>query len=128
MILFFAVLLPLPSPAQKAAAPGTARAQRDQHEKSLEERFRKLGKALDELHAKAERMTKEARKEIDRYLADAEKKRKEVARKFERMKTEGKKRRDKLIDEMNKAVEEFEKAFERAKARFQQDTGQEAGR
>lgn len=119
-VLFFTALLPLPSPAQKSAGPGTDGWRQEQQEKSLEERFRKLGKALDELKAEAGRMSKEARSEMDRYLADAEKKRGEISRKFAQMKAEGRKRRDKIMREMNAAIEEFEKAFETAKAHFKE--------
>jgi hypothetical protein len=40
--------------------------QKEQHEKSMEERLRKIGKELDELKTKAEEMTEEARKDLNR--------------------------------------------------------------
>ena len=84
----------------------------------MEERFRRLGRSLDELHARAAAMAEQARKETERSLGEAEKKRKEAGRKLEEMRTEGGKRWNKFTGEMNAAMDEFEKAYERAKTHF----------
>ncbi len=119
-VLFF-TLCPLSAqPAEKSAISGTEIRQREQYERSMEERFRKLGRELDELKVKAATMTRHARKEINRSLADAEKKRTEVSRKLDERKAEGKKKWDTFVNEMNAAMEEFEKAFERAKSHFRE--------
>lgn len=94
--------------------------QKEQYEKSMEERLRKLGKELDELKAKAATMTRHASGELDRYIADAEKKRKAVARKLNEMKREGKKKWGRFSGEVNAAMEEFEKAYERARTHFKE--------
>lgn len=118
-VLFFIALFPMSSQAAlKSANSGTDTQQREQYEKSMEERFKKLGKEMDELKARAATMTKQAGKEMDRCIADAEKKRREVSRRLDEMKAESRKKRDKFMNEMNAAMEEFEKAFERAKSHF----------
>jgi Skp family chaperone for outer membrane proteins len=91
---------------------------KDNYETSMEERFRRLGKSLDELHAKAAAMAEQARKETERSLGEAEKKRREAGRKLEEMRTEGGKRWNRFTGEMNAAMAEFEKAYERAKTHF----------
>ena len=104
----------LPPPQQHGAE------KKDQYEKSMEERFRRLGKSLDELHARAAVMAEQARRETERSLTDAEQKRKEAGRKLQEMRTEGKKQWTRFVEEMNAAMDEFETACKRAKAHFKE--------
>ncbi len=80
----------------------------------------KLGKQLDELKSKAEAMTAQARKDVSKYLAEAEKKQKAAMRKLDEMKTESAHKWKKFTKEMNEAADDFEKAFERAKSHFKE--------
>ncbi len=120
--------LPAFSPAADAGATAAnhGSAQNDQYERSMEERFRKLGKNLDELQAQARALAEQARREAERSLADAEQKRKEAGRKLDEMRTEGKKRWDTFTNEMNVVMDEFEKAYERARERVRR--GEKGGR
>lgn len=70
------------TPGTKAPEPVQ---QKEQYEKSMEERLRKIGKELDELKTKAADMTKEARKEVNRHIEEVEMKQKLASRKLEEM-------------------------------------------
>jgi TolA-binding protein len=91
---------------------------KEQYESSMEERLRRLGKQLDELRTKAATTSEEARKEMNHYLAEAEKKQRAAMRKLEEMRKKSEKEWKKLSAEMDKAADEFEKAYERAKSHF----------
>ena len=121
-IMVSVAAFPVPSTAAEKAVSVTAqdRAQKEQYEKSMEERLRKLGKDLDDLKARAATMTKQATKEMNRHIAEAEKKQKAAIHKLEEMKKESQKKWDKFTDEMNAAADEFEKAYEKAKSQFKQ--------
>lgn len=121
--LFTAALLPVPllSATQEAGPASRNEQKKEQYEKTMEERFRKLGKSLDDLKARAGTMAEQARKDVDRHLADAEKKRQAAARKMEEMRTEGRKRWSAFTSELNQAMDEFERAFERAKKHFKDE-------
>ncbi len=122
LLFLSAVLSPFSgTQAEQAADPAAQEEQKkEQYEKSMEERFRKLGKSLDELKSRAGTIAEQTRKDMDRHLAEAEKKRKIAARKIEDMKTESRKKWSKFTDELNAAMDEFEKAYERAKAHFKE--------
>jgi len=94
--------------------------QREQYEKSMEERLGKLGRQLDELKAQAEIMTEQARKETNRYIADADKKQKKAFRKLDDMRKKSEQEWKKFSSEMNQALHDFEKAYERAKSHFKE--------
>ncbi len=122
-ILFFIVLSPFLSFADendKTATTPENSQQREQYEKTMEERLAKLGKQLDELKAKAATMTEGARKEIEQQLAEAEKKRKAASRKLEAMQKKSAAQWKKFSTEMDEAWGEFEKAYEKAKAHFKE--------
>jgi hypothetical protein len=108
------------SPQLFAAEKEQMSQQKDQYRKSMEERLAKLGKELDELQAKAGATAVQARKDMDKYLAEAEKKRKAAFRKFDQMETESARKWKKFTHEMNEAADEFEKAYERAKSHFKE--------
>jgi predicted nucleic acid-binding Zn-ribbon protein len=99
----------------QTTAPETAQ-QKEKYEKSMEERLRKLGRELDELKAKAATMSEQARKDMNRYIAEAEKKQKAASRKLDKMRKKSQKKWKKFTDEMSAAADEFEKAFEKAKS------------
>ncbi len=107
--------------AEPAGSRQTAEEQKKaRDEQSMEERFRKLGKSLDELNARAATMAEQTRKDIDRQLADAEKKRKVAGQKLEELKSEGEKKWHSFAAEVNAALDEFEKAYYRAKEHFKE--------
>ncbi len=101
------------------AAPQTSR-QKEQYEKSMEERLKKLGRQLDELRAKAAAMTEQARKDVNSYLAEAEKKQKAASRKLDKLRKESVKKWKKFTSEMDAAMDDFERAYEKAKSRFKE--------
>ncbi len=94
--------------------------QKEQYKKSMEERLAKIGKELDKLKARAGTMAVEARKDVNKYLAEAERKQKAAMRKLDEMRTASARRWKKFTAEMDKAADEFEKAFERAKSHFKE--------
>ncbi len=100
--------------ASSTKAPQTAQ-QKEQYEKSMEERLRKIGKDLDELKAKAAGLTEEARKEMNRYIEDAEKKQQAASRRIEEMRKESETKWKEFTDEMNAMMNELEKTYEKAK-------------
>ena len=103
----------------QATAPATMQ-HRKQYEKTMEERLGKLGKQLDELRTEAAAMTEQARKEADRQLAEAEKKRKAAALKLEEIRKKSEKEWKQFTAEMNEAADELEKAYEKAKSGFKE--------
>jgi len=104
---------------QQTAAAETSQ-QKEEYEKSMEERLGDIGKRLDELRAKANARTEEARKELNQYMKDAEKKQAAARRKFEETRKATNEKWEKFTSDMNKAADDFEKAYERAKQRFQE--------
>ncbi len=110
-------VLAMEHPAAQAQT-GDERKARD--EQSMEERFRKLGRDLDELNARAQTMEKQTRKEIDRHLADAEKKRAAAEQKLEALQAAGKKKWDAFARDLDAALDEFEQAYERARKHFKE--------
>ncbi len=111
----------MPCAAERPAAQHTAEDERKaSEEQSMEERFRRIGRDLDQLNARAATMAKQARKDIDRQLADAEKKRQTAEQKLDALKTEGKKKWDSFARDLNAALDEFEQAYERAKEHFKE--------
>ena len=121
IILSLSALPFLAVAAERTNSPGSADTkQKDQSEISMEERFRKIGKDLDELEAKSQSLAEKAKKEMDRHIRDAEKKRKAAGRKLEELKTEGMEKEKKLKKDLNAALDDFEEAFEKAKAHFKE--------
>ncbi len=118
--LFFVSISPLllyGAEKQESAAPATPE-NREQYEKSMEERLRTLGKQLDELQVKAGKMAEQARKEIDHQLAVANKKGKAANHELEELRKKSDKEWKKFTDGMYKAADDFENAYESAKSRF----------
>lgn len=103
--------------AKSATAP-EATQQKEQYEKGMEERLKKLGRQLDELNAKAADMTAQAKMDIDRGIAEARTKQKAASAKLEEMRKRSEKKWKKFTSETDAAMDEFEKAYERAKAHF----------
>jgi len=104
---------------KQATAPATPQ-QKEQFEKSIEDRIRTLGKQLDELKAKAATMTEQAKKDMKADLTAAEKKRKIASQKMAQMKQETERKWKKFSKEMNEAVNDFERAYEKAKSHFKE--------
>ncbi|HSB32610.1 MAG TPA: hypothetical protein VLD55_13490 [Candidatus Sulfobium mesophilum] len=96
-------------------APETVQ-QKEQYEKSMEERLGKIGKELDELKTKAADMTEETRKEVNRLIEEVEMKQKLASRKLEEMRKESQKEWKKVAGEMNAAMNELEAAYEKMKS------------
>lgn len=94
--------------------------QKEQYEKGMEERLKKLGRELDELNAKAVTITERAKKDINRRIAEARTKQKAASAKLEEMRKKSEKKWKKFISETDAAMDEFEKAYERAKAHFKE--------
>lgn len=123
--LFFITISPLLSygiemqQQQQATTPATSQ-HKDQYEKTMEERLRKLGKQLDELKSKAAAMTKQARKELNHQLAEAEIKQKTASRKLKEIRKKSEKEWKKFTTAMNEAADDLEKAYERAKSHFKE--------
>jgi predicted secreted protein len=120
-VLLFFLLNPLSLIAaeneQQTTAPKTAQ-EKEQYEKGMQERLRKLGKQLDELKAKSTAKSAQAGEKMKGYLTDAEEKQKAAAQKLEEMKYASKDKWKKFSSEINKATKDFERAYERAKSRF----------
>lgn len=93
-------------------------AKRKQFEKNMEERLSRLGVQLEELKVKAAAMKERANKDLNKHLAEAEKKQKIASQKFEKVQKESEKKWQKLSNELDKAADDFEKAFEKAKTHF----------
>ena len=94
--------------------------EKEQFEHTMEERLRKLGRQLDEIKARAAAKTEEARKDMNRYLADAEKRQETAKLKLEKIRKESAEKWKKFVSDMNKAADDFEKAYERAKSHFKE--------
>ncbi len=122
MLFGFAINNPLLSHAEQERRPAAAEPSmhKDEYEKSMEERLRRLGRQLDELKARAAAMTAGARKDADRYLKDAEAKQRKAKGDLERLRHESERKWKKFVAEMDAAMDEFEKAYDRAKAHFKE--------
>ncbi len=105
---------------EKSATSPEPAQQKEQYEKGMEERLKKLGRELDELNAKAAAMTEQAKKDINRSIAEARAKQKAASAKLEEMRKKSEKKWKKFISETDAAMNEFEKAYERAKAHFKE--------
>lgn len=122
--LFIALMLLLTAVPLSALAaeqtPGTKAPepvqQKEQYEKSMEERLRIIGKELDELKTKAADMTEEARKEVNQQIEEVEMKQKLASRKLEEIRKESQKEWKKVAGEMNAAMNELEAAYEKMKS------------
>jgi hypothetical protein len=97
-------------PTQKAAETGD----KEQYEKSMQERLGKLGAKLDELKKKADADSARAEKQLKAHLAEAEKKRQIAAKKLEELGQASRDSWKKFSAEMDKAAKEFERAYEQA--------------
>jgi len=121
--LFFISISPLVAYGVEQESQTTTPAaspHREQYEKTMEERLGKLGKELDELKARAAAKTEQARKEMNRQLADAEKKHKTASRKLEEIRKKSEAEWKKFIAGMNEAADAMDKAYEKAKAEFKE--------
>jgi uncharacterized protein YlxW (UPF0749 family) len=126
--MMIAVLLLLTAAPWRSYATGEATGvtspeavqQKEQYEKSMEERFKKLGRELDELNAKAATMTEQVKKDINRGIAEARTKQKAASAKLEEMRKKSIKKWKKFVSETDAAMDEFEKAYERAKAHYKE--------
>jgi TolA-binding protein len=122
-IVLFTTLNPFFSPADEQAKKSTvteSSQQKERYEKNMEERLGKLGRQLDDLKAKAAKMTKEAQKDIKQQLAEAEKKQKAVSRKLDALRRKSEKEWKNFSTHVDQAWDEFEKAYEKAKAHFKE--------
>jgi biopolymer transport protein ExbB/TolQ len=122
-VLFLIVISPvLSSAAETAQQSKTAdpAQQKEEYEKSMEERLRILGKQLDELKAKAAARTEEARKDLNRYIKDADKKEEAASRKLEETRKASVKMWKKFVSDMDAAADDFETAYKRAEQRFKE--------
>ncbi len=121
--LFLIVISPMISRAaemaqqSKAADPAQ---QKEEYEKSMEERLRILGKQLDELKVKAAARTEEARKDLNQYMKDADKKQEAASRKLEETRKASVKKWKKFVSDMDNAADEFETAYKRAEQHFKE--------
>ena len=104
---------------QQTTAPATPQ-QKEQFEKSMEDRIRTLGEQLDELKAKAATMTEQVKKDMKADLNTAEKKRKIASQKMAQMRTKTERKWKKFSKEMNEAANDFERAYEKAKSHFKE--------
>ena len=92
--------------------------EKKQYEQSMEKRLANLGRKLDLLRARAATLSEQARKDMDRDIADAEKKQEVASRKLQEIRKESSQKWKKFVSEMNAATDDFEQAFERAKSHF----------
>jgi Skp family chaperone for outer membrane proteins len=126
--LMIAVLLLLAVAPWKACSAGEVKGatspeaaqQKEQYEKGMEERLKKLGRKLDELNAKAAAMTEQAKIDINRRIAEAKIKQKAASAKLDELRKKSEKKWKKFTSETDAAMDEFEKAYERAKAHFKE--------
>jgi Skp family chaperone for outer membrane proteins len=106
------------SAENERAASAQLSQEKEKYERTMEERLSKLGKELDEMKTRASAMSEQARKDMKRYLADAERKQKAASRKLQEIRKESGEKWKKFVDEMDAAADDFAKAYERAKSHF----------
>ena len=93
---------------------------REQYERSMEERLRKLGRELDELRAKVAAAAERTGKEAKEQLAEAEQKEKAASRQLEKLRKESAKGWKKLSTEVNESVADLERACQKVKSHFKE--------
>ena len=94
--------------------------EKEQYERSAEERLRKIGKQLDELKAKTAAASEKARKDMKAVIAEAENKQHAAARKLKEMRKESSAAWKNVSSELDKLADDFEHAYEKAKSRFKE--------
>ncbi|HEY7724145.1 MAG TPA: hypothetical protein VH880_02335 [Anaeromyxobacteraceae bacterium] len=118
-----AAIAPSSSPAagepREPAARDSSR-DREQYERTMEERLRKLGQELDELRAQVAAAAERAGKELEQELRRAEEKHEGASRQLEKLRKESAKRWKKLAGEVNDSLSDLEKACERARSRVKE--------
>jgi hypothetical protein len=123
LTLFIAGIYAAPVRAEeKSAAPAAAvePEQKQQYEKTMQERLRNVGKQLDELKAKAGTKAEKARDEINQYFSDADKKGEKAAHELESLRKATNEKWEQVKPTLNKAVDDFEKAIDKAKAKLRE--------
>jgi hypothetical protein len=86
-----------------------------QYETTMQQRLSSVGKQLDELKAKAGTKAADARKEVNQYFSDADKKREAAAKELDSLRSATNEKWEQVKPRLNKAVDDFEKAIEKAK-------------
>jgi hypothetical protein len=120
-VTLFIVVVPIASHSaenERAASAQQPSQEKATYERTMEERLAKLGRQMDEMKAKVAGMSKQARNDMKRYLADAEKKQKAASRKLRDIRKESGEKWKKFTAEMDAAADDFAKAYERAKSHF----------
>lgn len=113
-VLSAVLLQPLAGASEKQVKPETGGdVQKEQSQESLEEKFRKLGRELDELRAKIGPLAEEAGKEMERYKGEALKKGRQAEDRLEELRGVIEDKWNELSEAMNAAIREFEREFER---------------
>jgi hypothetical protein len=104
----------------RSSASSAVVSEKEQHERSAEDRLRMIGKRLDELKARTAAASDHARKDMKVLIADAEKKQQAAAKKLNEMRRESSAAWKKVSSEMDRLADEFEQAYEKAKSRFKE--------
>jgi hypothetical protein len=122
-IILFIAVGPLASYSAEIEHASSERHQpqeKKKYENNMEERLARLGKQLDEINAKAAVMTKQARKDMNKYLNDAKKKQKIALRKLQHIRKESAEKWKQLTSEMDAAADSFAKAYEKARSHIKE--------
>ena len=93
--------------------------QKNQYEKSMEYRLGRLGNRLDHLEAETSVMTEHAKRDMHRYLTDAEKKQKSALHWFEKERRESVTTWKKASAKLDKAADDFEQSLAKATAHLE---------
>ena len=122
-LLALVVLTWVPSRCQDAASTqqkqgerATARQQRDSYQEKAEARLRELKRQIDDLNTKAGKQGSEARKGLDRQVAQLDRQRVAVQQQLEKVRTASQQAWRDMKPDLDAAMKNLEAAYQHAAA------------
>jgi len=124
-LLFLVLLTSIPcfcqgaaSTPQKNGQHTTASQQRDSYQEKAEATLRELNRKINALNAKAGKQSSDARREIDRQMADLTQKRAAAQRQLEKLKNSTQKAWRDMKPDLDAALKNLQAAYQHAAANF----------
>lgn len=116
------VIAPSASPAAEYRQETASRSsqEREQVQRSMEERLRKAGRELDQLKAKVAAAAERTQREVKEQLAEADQRERAASRQLKKLRKESEKGWKKLSAEVSESVADLERACQKVKSHFKE--------
>jgi Zn-dependent M32 family carboxypeptidase len=108
------------APGQRTTGESEAARQRNQYEEKAEAKLRELNRRIAELNAKAGPQARSARKQLDRQIAELDKRRAALQQQLEKFKNTSQEAWRDAKPGIDAAMRDLEDAYQRAAADFKQ--------